>query len=67
MRLNGEVTKEYENGDFEFCFSVPEDEKYWYGVLLSFGKEVAVLEPQSVIDRILTTCNEIMKNYEVKS
>ena len=62
--LNGEVTKEYPNGDFEFQFCVPEREVYWYGVLLSFGNNVTVLEPQSVIDRILATCDEVKRHYE---
>lgn len=61
--LNGEVTREYENGDFEFRFCVPEREVYWYGVLLSFGNNVTVLEPQSVIDRILATCDEVRRHY----
>jgi hypothetical protein len=60
--LNGEVTKEYLNDDFEFRISVPENENYWYGVILSFGNNVTVLEPQSVIGNILATCNEIKKN-----
>lgn len=62
--LNGEVTKEYQNGDFEFHFCVPESEVYWYGVILSFGNNVTILEPQSVIDRILATCDEVQRHYE---
>lgn len=62
--LNGEVTKEYQNGDFEFRFCVPESEVYWYGVILSFGNNVTILEPQSVIDRILATCDEVQRHYE---
>lgn len=62
--LNGEVTKEYQNGDFEFQFCVPESEVYWYGVILSFGNNVTILEPQSVIDRILATCDEVRRHYE---
>lgn len=62
--LNGEVTKENADGSFEFCFSAPENESYWYGVVLSFGREVTVLSPQSVIDRIVSTCDEVRKIYE---
>lgn len=61
--LNGQVTKEYENGDFEFCFSVPEYENFWYGVVLSFGNSVKVIEPEEVRERILTTCKEIQEQY----
>ena len=61
--LNGEITKELGNGGFEFQFCAPESEVYWYGVILSFGNNVTILEPQSVIDRILATCDEVRKLY----
>lgn len=61
--LNGQVAKEYENGDFEFCFSVPEYENFWYGVVLSLGNSVKILEPEEVRERILTTCKEIQEQY----
>ncbi len=62
--LNGLVTKEFENGDFEFCFSVPEHETFWYGVLLSFGNKAKVIEPIELKERILRTCNDIKQLYE---
>lgn len=62
--LNGQITHEFENGDFEFCFSVPEHESYWYGVILSFGKKVKVIEPQELKERIIKTCKEIQMRYE---
>lgn len=64
--LNGKVTKEYENGDFEFCFYAVEKETFWYGVLLSFGNAVKILEPQNVVDRIYATCQEILEVYNKK-
>ena len=62
--LNGQITKEFENGDFEFCFSVPKHETFWFGVVLSFGNKVKVIEPQDIIQRILNTCKEIQIEYE---
>lgn len=62
--LNGEITKEFENGDFEFCISVPEHEIFWYGVLLSFGNKVKIIEPQEIKERIIKTCKEIQMEYE---
>lgn len=62
--LNGLVTKEFENGDFEFCFSVPEHETFWYGVLLSFGNKAKVIEPIELKERILRTCKDINQLYE---
>ena len=62
--LNGRITKEYENGDFEFCFSVPEHETFWYGVVLSFGNQAKIIEPPEIIERIVKTCKEIQLEYE---
>ena len=62
--LNGQVTREYENGDFEFCFAVPAHETFWYGVLLSFGNRVKVIEPQALVERILESCREIQLVYK---
>ena len=62
--LNGEITREYENGDFEFCFSVPTHETFWYGMILSFGDKVKIIEPQEIRERILRTCREIQMQYD---
>ncbi|MCM1303614.1 MAG: YafY family transcriptional regulator [Lachnospiraceae bacterium] len=62
--LNGRITQEFENGDFEFSFSVPEHETFWYGVILSFGNKAKIIEPQEIKERILNTCKEIQKEYE---
>lgn len=63
--LNGRITQEFENGDFEFCFSVPEHETFWYGVILSFGNKAKIIEPQEIKERIIKTCKEIQMEYEV--
>ena len=63
--LNGQITQEFENGDFEFCFSVPEHETFWYGVILSFGNKAKIIEPQEIKERIIKTCKEIQMEYEV--
>ena len=62
--LNGRITQEFENGDFEFCFSVPEHETFWYGVILSFGNKAKIIEPQEIKERIIKTCKEIQMEYE---
>ncbi len=62
--LNGRITQEFENGDFEYCFSVPEHETFWYGVILSFGNKAKIIEPQKVKERIIKTCKEIQMEYE---
>ena len=62
--LNGRFTQEFENGDFEFAFSVPEHETFWYGVILSFGNKAKIIEPQEIKERIIKTCQEIQREYE---
>ncbi|MDE5804258.1 MAG: YafY family transcriptional regulator [Lachnospiraceae bacterium] len=62
--LNGRITQEFENGDFEYCFSAPEHETFWYGVILSFGNKVKIIEPQKIKERIIKTCKEIQMAYE---
>lgn len=61
--LNGRITREFENGDFEFSFSVPEHETFWYGVILSFGNKAKIIEPQKIKERIIKTCKEIQMEY----
>lgn len=62
--LNGRITREFENGDFEFSFSAPEHETFWYGVILSFGNKARIIEPPEIKERILKTCKEIQTEYE---
>ncbi len=61
--LNVEITKELENGDFEFTIRVPENETFWLGVLLSFGDNVKIIEPLSVIGKITQTCEKLLDIY----
>ena len=62
--LNIKITKEFENGDFEIRLHVPENETFWFGVLLSFGKKVKVLEPQGIVNKMKQTCEEVLKIYK---
>ena len=62
--LNGQITQEFENGDFEFSFSAPKHETFWYGVILSFGNKARIIEPQEIKERIMKTCREIQMEYE---
>lgn len=62
--LNGEITKEYENGDFDYNIVVPENEQFWYGVILSFGTNVKVLEPIELIRRMKEECTNIIQMYQ---
>lgn len=62
--LKGEIESECENGDFIFAFTVPENELFWYGVLLSFGSRTKVLEPSELREKICRTCEEILECYD---
>ncbi len=61
--LNGRITQEFENGDFECSFCVPAHETFWYGVVLSFGNKARIIEPQEIKERIIKTCKEIQMEY----
>lgn len=61
--LNGTIERELENGDFLYILNVPENEMFWYGVILSFGNKIKVLEPQELQEKIIKTCNDILKEY----
>lgn len=65
--LNGRITREYENGDFEFSMTVPEEEQFWYGVLLSFGMDAKVIAPKELIRRMVKQCREVIEIYDVES
>jgi predicted DNA-binding transcriptional regulator YafY len=62
--LNGTITKEYENGDFEYELVVPDNEQFWYGVILSFGKNVKVLAPRELINRIKEDCAAMIQVHQ---
>ena len=61
--LNGSIIEEYDNGDFRYEFEVPAEEQFWYGVVLSFGKDAKVISPYEVIEKIKNTFNEVMELY----
>ncbi|KAB1438375.1 helix-turn-helix transcriptional regulator [Candidatus Galacturonibacter soehngenii] len=52
------------NGDFVCEALVPEEEIFWYGILLFFKDKIQVLEPPELIRRIKEDCNNILKVYE---
>lgn len=45
-------------------FTVPEEEKGWYGALLSYGSKVLVLEPDSLRKAVIATAREIVEAYK---
>lgn len=62
--LSGRIVEEYANGDFTYQLTVPPGEQFWYGVLLSFGRDAKVLSPEKLIERIVGQCKELVELYE---
>lgn len=61
--LNATILTTYKDGDFLASFVVPEHEQFWFSTILSFGSDIRVIEPSSLIKRIKNTCDEIRKLY----
>jgi predicted DNA-binding transcriptional regulator YafY len=45
-------------------FTVPEQEKGWFGALLAYGNKVQVLEPDHLREAVIATAREIVEAYE---
>jgi predicted DNA-binding transcriptional regulator YafY len=58
------IEEELENGDFICSFSVINSERLWFALLMSFGGQVRVLEPTSLIARVKRAAKEIFSRYE---
>jgi predicted DNA-binding transcriptional regulator YafY len=62
--LAGEIVKTLENGDFIMRLHVLEDERMWFAMLLSFGNNVTVLEPEELKNRLIETAENIFTLYK---
>ena len=62
--LKGKILEEHANGDFVILLHVPENERMWFSLLLSFGDKVKILEPEALKDRLLQKVSEIQDLYK---
>lgn len=62
--LNGKIVETYEDGSAIVEIYVVEDEQWWIGVVLSQGKDVEVLEPEHIRNRIVEYAKDILLLYE---
>lgn len=62
--LNGDIQKEFENGDFIINLHVPENEHFWLSTILGLGDKIKVLEPEEIKDKICDICREILLQYK---
>ncbi len=61
--LNGSVIRTCENGDLEMKLYVMEKEQHWFGMILSFGDELEILEPERLRVRVLETAERLTALY----
>ena len=61
--VKGTITAEFEDGDFEYSFTVPENERMMFSLLLGFGSEAEVLEPLDLRERLREKAEEICEMY----
>lgn len=62
--LNGNIIEEYPDGDFIYSVIVPENERMWFSLLLGFGNEVEVLEPEELRIRLKEKAEEVFRLYK---
>lgn len=61
--LGTNITKEFENGDFILQLAGVPLERMWFSLLLGFGDQVEVLEPDDIKRLLKEKANEILALY----
>lgn len=62
--LKGTIVEEYDNGDFILSMHAIESERMWFSLLLGFGDDVKVLEPEELKERLLQKSCQIQNLYK---
>ena len=62
--LNGQLIATFEDGSAIMEIHIVENEQWWIGFVLSQGKEVEVIEPQHIKERIIDCAKDILFLYE---
>ena len=62
--LSPSITMEYDNGDFILELHVP-FERMWFSLLLGFGNQIEVLEPEALKAMLREKAKEILSIYEM--
>jgi predicted DNA-binding transcriptional regulator YafY len=58
-----EITQQ-DNGDIIIRLKVPANERMWFGMLLSLGDKITVLEPEVLKDKLIAKANDILNLYK---
>ena len=61
--LNGQIIETFEDGSAIVEIHVVEKEQWWIGVVLSQGREVEILEPEHIKERIINSAKDILFLY----
>ena len=61
--LNGKLIDTFEDGSAIVEIHIVENEQWWIGVVLSQGKEVEILEPEHIKERIINSAKDILFLY----
>lgn len=62
--LNGKIIETYEDGSAIMEIWIVENEQWWIGVVMAQGKDVKVLEPEHIKDKIIDSAKELLFLYE---
>lgn len=60
----GSEISEQDNGDIIIWLKVPENERMWFAVLMSFGDKITGLEPEMLKRKLIERANEILNLYK---
>ena len=60
--LNSNIVEEYKNGDFVITMDAP-FERMWFSLIMGFGDQVQVLEPESLKIMLKQKAKEILSMY----
>ena len=61
--LNGKLIDTFEDGSAIMEINIVENEQWWIGIVLSQGKEVEILEPENIKERIINSAKDILFLY----
>ena len=61
--LNGKTVETCEDGSAIMEIHIVENEQWWIGVILSQGRDIKVLEPEAIRNRIVEAAGDIIRNH----
>ncbi|MGE5654582.1 MAG: helix-turn-helix transcriptional regulator [Bacillota bacterium] len=61
--LNGQIIEEHASGDFIYSMHLPANERLWFSLLLGFGSQVQVIEPEELRVKLRAKAEEILSVY----